>query len=335
MKQIGKTQIMRHAFIDRKIREGMRTGRYANSRSMAAEYEVSYKSIRRDIEFLREHAGAPIAYDPSKKGFYYTEENYKLPAVTISAGDLFAICVADKVLQQHRETPVYTHLRSVFDRISASLPDTVSIDPSWVDKRISILQPRKTKIEADVWATVAGALQRCDRLEIAYQKPGSDKAARRRVDPYHLASYDGEWYLFGHCHRRGRVLTFAVSRIRRAQATGDTFTMPDDFDFTALAASRFGIFTGEAAHRIRVRFAPRHAPYVLERQWHPTQRVKKHADGAVTLEINTSHLLEVKRWVLSWGAGAVVLEPEELRAMVAEELRRALEGYEQKQTGER
>ena len=80
--QRDKTQLLRLVFIDRKIREGMRSGIYANCSSMAKEYEVSSKSIMRDIDYLKNQRDAPIEYDPQKRGYYYTEDNFKLPAAT-------------------------------------------------------------------------------------------------------------------------------------------------------------------------------------------------------------------------------------------------------------
>ena len=68
MIQKDKTQLLRLVFIDKKIREGMRFGNYANCSSMADEYEVSTKSIMRDIDYLKNQCDAPIEYDPSKKG---------------------------------------------------------------------------------------------------------------------------------------------------------------------------------------------------------------------------------------------------------------------------
>ena len=94
----NKNQLLRLIFIDKKIREGMESGVLANCRRMADEYEVSPKSIMRDIDYLKYQRDAPIEYDSQKKGYYYTEEKYTLPAMDISESDLFAICLAEKAL---------------------------------------------------------------------------------------------------------------------------------------------------------------------------------------------------------------------------------------------
>lgn len=327
MIQKDKTQLLRMVYIDQKIREGMRCGRYANCQTMAREYEVSTKSIQRDIDYLKYQCEAPIEYDSSKKGYYYTESNFKMPAVQINASDLFAISIAEKVLKQHEDTPIYQKLLSVFKRIEESLPEKVSIHPSWIDNRISIIQQQKTTIIPEIWSSVADALQRNHTLAISYRKPGATHAKKRDVEPYHLVNFQGEWYLVGFCHLRKKILTFSISRIQSAQATNHAFSVPASFDF-AETSTRFGIFTGDETYRVRIHFSPHHADYVREREWHPSQKITQQKDGSLIFALTASHLFEIRQWVLSWGAGVTVLEPQELVDQVKNELAAALRHYQ-------
>ena len=78
---------------------------------------------------------------------------------------------------------------------------------------------------------------------------------------------------------------------------------------------------------MRIRFDPRFALQVEERQWHPSQKLERLPGGALELVLEVGGLDEVQAWVLSFGAGAEVLEPAELRAAVETELTRALKRY--------
>jgi predicted DNA-binding transcriptional regulator YafY len=71
---------------------------------------------------------------------------------------------------------------------------------------------------------------------------------------------------------------------------------------------------------VRIWFSADHAPYVKERDWHPTQTIRENKDGSMVLSFKTNHLFEVKRWVLSWGAGARVLGPKELNQSIMEDI---------------
>lgn len=324
-----KTQLLRLVFIDRTIREGMCTGRLANCRSMAQEYEVSTKSILRDIDYLRNQRDAPIEYDSRRRGYYYSEENFSLPALTLTESDLFAICLAEKVLDQHRGMPVYRKLRAVYQKISEFLPEKVTFQSSWIETRLSTIPEPRTRMAPEIWEKVAGALRANRSVEIVYKKPASEQAEPREVDPYHILGYQGEWYLIGHCHQRGTILTFAMSRIHRATVLEKGFVSPADFSMETFLANRFGIFGGGNPRQVRIRFAREHAPFVVEREWHPAQELEFLDNGGVVLSFTADHLYEVKRWILSWGGGVKVLAPEELAASVREELASALREYGQ------
>ena len=322
-----KTQLLRLLFIDRKIREGMKSGIMANCSSMATEYEVSAKSILRDIDYLRNQRDAPIAYDAKSRGYYYTEGNYALPAISLNESDLFAICIAEKALRLHEDTPIYCKLQRVFRKIEESLPDKVSIHPDWVEDKLSVIPERQTRLEPEVWETVSAGLGNNWTLAITYRKPGGQESTERLVDPYHLVSYQGEWYLIGYCHRRGVILTFAMSRIHAVALLEKRFVVPEDFDHTRYSGAQFGIFSGEREVLVKIWFARGHAPYVLEREWHPRQTVVAEKDGSVVLGFPARHLYEVRRWVLSWGSGVKALAPKELVDSVQQELAAALADY--------
>lgn len=324
----NKTQIQRLIFLDGMIRAGMKSGKLANCKTIAAAYEVSYKSIMRDIDYLKNQCDAPIEYDPKRHGFWYKEENFQLPAINISESDLFAICIARKAMEQHKNTPIYRKLVSVFSKIEESLPERISISPAWVNNRISVFNDFQTSIDPLIWDTVAEALQYCRRLKIDYLKPGVKEVSSREINPYHAVSFQGEWYLIGFCHLRQEIRIFAISRIIHAKKLNDVFNIPADFNFEDFTGSHFGIFRDDQHYEVRIHFSAKHSPYILEREWHQGQTIKKQKDGGLTLSFPTNHLFEVKRWILSWGGGVEVLAPEELRLSIRMETQKILQAYD-------
>lgn len=320
-----KPQYRRLLFVDARIREGG----HPNCATLAAEWEVSVKTIQRDIDYLRDELEAPIAYDDVRHGYYYTEKDFSLPAIRISESDLFAVCVAETLLSQFRNTPLFAKLASVFQKIRASLPGHTAVDPAWLSERILVFPEPATRVDPQVWDTLARAVRENRQVRLRYAAPRQGEATagldERTVDPYYLVSYRGEWYLSTLCHRRGAIRTFAVSRIRQATLLEATFVLPAAMTAERMFGDRFGIVWKNTFHKVRIRFAPEVAPYLRERQWHPSQRITNRRDGGLELEFTTNHLLEVKDWVLSWGAGATALAPallvENVRASLAAALR--------------
>lgn len=294
--------------IDRKIREG----KFPNARTLAEEYEVSQRTIHHDIDHMRNMLDCPIGYDTGKRGYYYTEPRFALPSLTVSEEELFALCVAEKVLEQYRATPLYDKLRSIYDKLASCLPEEVTVNCSWLNPDITFMEKSSTRLDRDVWETIADALNRKRVIAMTHRKAGADTATARRVHPYHIVRYDGEWYLVGHCCLREQTVTFAVSRIESADLCEEAFTVPGDFDLAAYLGPNFGITVGEETHRVEIEFSPDAAPYIRERRWHESQKLTDTPGGGVLLEFPANSLREVARWVLGWGPQARVRKPDVL-----------------------
>ena len=101
-KNIPKTALPRIYFIDREIA----SGKYPNSKTLAAAYEVGIATISRDLDFMRDMMNAPIKYDFKRKGFYYTEKAFRLPAAFASAEEMLALGMAKTLFSLCRDTPI-------------------------------------------------------------------------------------------------------------------------------------------------------------------------------------------------------------------------------------
>jgi proteasome accessory factor B len=270
---------------------------------------------------------APIEYDPRKRGYYFTEPEWDLPALSLSEGDAFAICIAEKALEQYKETPLYPKLKAVFDRIANSLPDgSISLHPAWVNERISFMPYPPRRIDQKIWTTLAKAVAANNTVAITHKTP-LKATVTRRVDPYHMVNYHGEWYLVGLCHKENQVRNFAVSRISAAESLKGKFAPPAEASKKAMFENQFGIMHGDKTHAVSVQFTAKAAPYATERTWHANQSVVPQKDGSVIISFEATHLTEIRSWVLSWGSAARALAPAELVDSLKSELAQSLAAY--------
>ncbi len=116
-------------------------------------------------------------------------------------------------------------------------------------------------------------------------------------------------------------------RVRQLELGDDRFEVPESFDFDSYIGSSFGVIA-EQAVRVRIRFEPSWVTYVEERNWHESQTFEKAPDGRIELRMDVGSTPDLRSWILSFGSGAEVLEPEELRVEVARELEEARVRYE-------
>ena len=310
-----------------RIHQLIQSGARPNASSLARDLEVSTKTVHRDIEFMRDRLQLPIEYDGARFGFFYTQEVGSFPSLQITEGELFALLVAEKALQQYRGTSFEKPLLSAFRKMADSLPETVSLNLADWEQTISFRTSAEPVLNLEIFDSLAKATARRQQLILTYRKPGRSELERRTVDPYHLANINGEWFLFGFDHLRQDIRTFVPARIKAVEPTGKRFLRPRGFSLERRLRDSFGVHSGRGEYQIRIQFAELVADYIREKKWHPSQRLRELKNGGVELSLRLSSLLEVQRWILGWGGNALVLHPPELAASIRQACKRILLNY--------
>ncbi len=317
-----------------RIHQALQSERHPNATSLAADLEVSAKSIHRDLEFMRDRLELPLAYDHARKGYRYTEEVGNFPTLQITEGELFALLVAEKALQQYRGTAFERPLVSAFKKMAASLPDTVSLHiPDW-EQTISFRTRAEPILNLETFDALAKAAAHRAQLQLTYRKPGQRATELRVVDPYHLANINGEWFLFAWCHLRKDIRTFVPARILAVEPTGKTFARPQKFSLEKRLRDSFGVQSGQGSFEVVIQFDERVADYIREKKWHESQGLRELKDGGLELRMKLSSLAEVERWVLGWAGNARVLQPPALVESIAQAARKILQNSSAARGGE-
>lgn len=70
-----------------KIHDKLKAGGWPNCVGMAAEMEVSLRTVKRDVEFMQERLKMPIQYDRRRNGFFYTRPVDRLPSMPVSEAE--------------------------------------------------------------------------------------------------------------------------------------------------------------------------------------------------------------------------------------------------------
>lgn len=299
-----------------RIHQSVQSGRFPNATQLATELEVSTKSIHRDIDFMRDRLELPIEYHPQKFGYHYTAEVTAFPTLHITEGELVALVIAEKALEQYRGTQFEKPLLSAIRKIEQSLPDTISLNLADIEQTISFRTRAEPVLNLEIFDALAKATAQRRQLELTYRKTGSRSAEPRLVDPYHLANINGEWYLFAWDHARKDIRTFVPARVQSVKQTGKTFPVPQKFSLEKRLRGSFGVHSGEGEFEVVLRFNARVADLIREKKWHESQQLRELKGGGVELRMKLSSLIEIERWVLSWGGDVVVLKPKELAEAV-------------------
>lgn len=302
---------------------------------LARECGVGQRQFFRDLQVLN-YAGVPIYND----GGYRFMERFSLQNISFSLDEALSLLYGLKLME--RQKALFPTER-VKERLLSLLPKGLRDGLEDLDSRVDTADSQAADYsgKAELFRSLHEAVRQNGQVEMDYYSFSRDETTRRTVDPYHLVFKDGFWYLVAYCHKRGEARLFRVDRIQRLRLTGERFEPPRDFTLESYLGSAWAMERGEE-FAFRVRFWGESARFVRETHFHPSQNVTpdpsppgpgpagQAGDGSEPSVIFTAKacgLRSVTRWVLAFGAEAEVLEPEELRSMVAEELRRGAGRY--------
>jgi predicted DNA-binding transcriptional regulator YafY len=244
-KRIPRATLARIYSIERQIA----SGRYPNVNDFAKEYGCGTATIYRDIEYMRDRLNAPIEYDARRRGWYFSEKGFRLPARYAAANDMLALGMAKSLLELYKNTPLYESAKRLLEDITAPLSHD-DIDEteknSWFEKRIIVPPVASAPVKSEIWEIITTGLRDNRVITFGYKGIRDTEENTRLVRPYQLLFDTGIWYLYGYSEEREATRLFSVQRIKNAALTNETFKLPQDFDYnTKNSTSHFGIFEGE------------------------------------------------------------------------------------------
>ena len=164
-------------------------------------------------------------------------------------------------------------------------------------------------------AAIRAAIRDRRELRLAYRKSGATESTSRVVQPYAVVAASGAWYVIGHCARSEAVRVFRLDRVESVEQLDGHYEVAADFSLAnVLKDGR--VFSGAAPSRLRVRYSPRIARWIAEREG-----LEVEADGSLVMEHPLADLDWAVRHVLQYGADAEVLGPEVVREEIVRRLR--------------
>ena len=311
------------------MHQQLRSNHYPNCATVAEYFEVSTKSIQRDVDYMRDLLHAPIEYDQKKRGYYYEKPGWDfLPSTLLERGEAAALIATKKVLAQCEGSPLYDEISRALDKMRQYLPES-----SASNEFLNIYSFEKASppaFDPRFFATIEDAIRSRFKITITYRAAWNQEVTERTMHPYmfHYSQQSDTWYIIGYCELRGDFRTFAINRIRTVTLSKKHFTVQKAFSFDTYIAQAFDQIHDNQTSTVAIRFSPFQSQWIREHQWHPSQEIDELKDGSLLLKMQVGALDAVKRWVMRYGSEAEALEPQELREMIKYELLATAKMYE-------
>lgn len=301
-------------------------------REMAGDLGVSEKTIRRDLGLFRD-LGFPLEEVVGEFGrkTWRIVSNRGQPPLTFSFDEAAALYLGRRALEPLAGTLLWDAAQRALQKVRASLGRSALEYLARFSVLFHTTLPGAHDYsgKADLIDRLQIAVEDGKVVEVLYRSERAAEPSYRGVHPYGLIQHRAALYLAALDPADEKVKHYKVDRIEAVRDGGETFRRPETFDLAGSLASSFGVYQSEAEEvTVRVWFAPGAARYVRESRWHGSQRLMDQDDGSLVAEFRLSGTEEFERWVLSFGARAVVLEPASLREEIKEELEDLLTVYQ-------
>ena len=302
-----------------------------STKQLADELEVGVRTVQRYIATLRDTLGLDIEEHDNKLRI---GEGSKLPPLQLDRYQATLLLVALRMVHQLR-TEHDPALVGALAQLSRAL--RVPLVSRYLERTLVSAESRpanedRRRIER---AVIDGFVE-ARAIAVTYVDSAGNES-KRVLRPYFIepAAEGRNIYVFAYDGNSRSVRAFRLDRIRAARVLAETFAVPADFDIDSVIRGSWGIWQGDSFDEVVLRFAPAARRFVAETHWHESATLTDLDDGATEVRMRVASEVEMRPWVLRWGALVEVLQPQSMREYIAEAMRRGAALYDGPTAGRR
>ncbi|MDF3026091.1 MAG: putative transcriptional regulator [Fluviicola sp.] len=210
----------------------LQSKRLVTATALAAKFDVSIRTIYRDIRAL-EQSGVPIITEEGKG--YSLMEGYRIPPVTFSEREANALITAEQFVLKNKDASFIQDYTDAITKIKSVLRDSTKDGANLLSDRIAIDQNSSYDRTSNYLSSLQLALTNFNLVKIGYQKADSIEISERIIEPFALLTANENWLLLANCRMRQEFRFFRLDRIKNLQIQSEQFephnmTLKEYFD---------------------------------------------------------------------------------------------------------
>jgi predicted DNA-binding transcriptional regulator YafY len=198
----------------------LQTKRLITSTTLAAKFNVSIRTIYRDIRAL-EKSGVPILTEDGKG--YTLMEGYRVPPVMFTESQANALILAEQLVLKNKDTSFIKDYSEAIEKIKAVLGYTVKDKANLLAERTRFNQNINNERNSSNLSELQFALTNFCVTNIEYANE-ENKTSSRLIEPFALLSTQENWLLVAWCRLRKDFRYFRLDRIKKMQILTEKFT---------------------------------------------------------------------------------------------------------------
>lgn len=274
--------------------------RSITARELAEKFEVSTRTVMRDIEVIS-MAGIPIVSTKGKVGGYSVMKGFVIDRTLLSKKEMDALLTGLRGLDSVSTSPAY---RQLMDKLSAEDRGCVDTGSCFV---IDLSCWGKETV-ADKIELIRHAAESRQLISFRYYAPSGESV--RKIEPYNLIFRWKSWYVWGYCADRQDMRLFRLSRITGLENTGESFEPRDIPPYVS------GVCNPDEHIAAVVKFDESVKWRVIDEIG--PERMQNSSDGSCIAQCSWSDKASFLSFVLSFGDKAEIISPPCLRQEIAE-----------------
>jgi predicted DNA-binding transcriptional regulator YafY len=283
------------------------------AKELAERFEVSPRTIYRDIEVLAA-AGVPVYATKGNGGGIALMEGFSLDRAMLTSRESESVLLALQTLRAVK----YPEVDLILDKLGALFKNAAGTD--WVEVDFSPWgSGPKEKLKLQ---TIRKGILERRKLEFIYLGAEGNRSSRT-VEPLKLLFKAKAWYLRAWCQTRQAPRTFKITRMREVVLTEQQFERKDHALHIIDPEEKLSV--AKTLVNLKLRFQPQ-VSYRLYDDY-DERLIRRNEDGTFELQICFPEDEWVYGYLLSFGPWVEVLEPEHIRAILCERMKRALQVY--------
>ena len=292
-------------------------GRGYSADELAAELEVSRRTIFRDLNML-EMAHIPYYYDSQSPG-YRISKHFFLPPINLTLTESLAILMMTGRLRSGGRLPLMAQAARAAMKVESALPTGIREHVGGVLDRMHVSLGPVSGHEGldDTFNELTGAIVERKVCRLVYISFHEAKQITTTIQPLRMAFIRRAWYLIAYSGRHKETRTFKLGRVRKLTVTDRTFIPPPEADEQNVFGEAWCMIPEGKLYDVHLRFEKMVAGNVAEVHWHASQRVQWNDDGSIDFRVRVDGLGEITWWILGYGDRVEVIAPTSLRRRIA------------------
>ncbi len=300
----------------------------ATLRELSDGLAVSERSVYRMFDIMQQ-MGFPI-YDEQiplqkvkrwrlEEGYAQRLPNVSVPSPHLTLREMIGLYLAGGDPGPFRGSGIEDSLATAFSKFEAFLPKGIMPKLDRFRSLFLFSEGFEKSLEGkeQIVESLTRAMLAERTCQVTYDSFSAECRKTFLIDPLHFFERRGGLYLFVNVPAYGDIRLLAVERIHSLEETRDSFQYPEGFDPKRKLGEAFDLIFDDPV-TARIRISADQVKYVMERRYFQDKNIRRLDDGGIELTLTTSGRMDLKRWILSLGGGAELLEPEDLRKELAE-----------------